>query len=299
MEQSSIDVRRFVRHDLSGARINKIYRIKGVWILDVHKGERTFIKIKPGGIWFSKTKPHAGRPGGFVMQLRKHLEGKRIDRVRQLGWDRIVVFEVGDYELVAELFGKGNLILVKDGVIVGCEKRKEWRHRTIKPGEEYVPPPSGKNFPEMSWEEFKKLEGPAGRVLVRDLSLGEYGKKMVEGIEGDFEDLDEEKKRELFEKAKELVENPPEKEWGEELKQEKGESRELKALRESLKRQRKSVERNREKAEELREKGKRVMRELGRVEGLLREGREKMKTGEEMSEGKLIRSRKRLRLELE
>lgn len=54
-------------------------------------------------------------PSGFTMKLRKHLKGKRIDEVLQLGTDRVLVLACGSGEarhhLVVELYDKGNVVL--------------------------------------------------------------------------------------------------------------------------------------------------------------------------------------------
>ncbi|MDD5096696.1 MAG: NFACT family protein, partial [Candidatus ainarchaeum sp.] len=63
--------------------------------------------------------------------------------VRQKGRDRIIIFDFGGMELIAEMFGGGNLVLVQDGKIVYVYERKEWKDRSLKPGEEYSFPPSG------------------------------------------------------------------------------------------------------------------------------------------------------------
>ncbi|RKP04085.1 hypothetical protein CXG81DRAFT_8721 [Caulochytrium protostelioides] len=52
-------------------------------------------------------------PSGFNAKLRKHLRTQRLTGVRQHGLDRIILFEFGTYyELVVELFGVGNIILL-------------------------------------------------------------------------------------------------------------------------------------------------------------------------------------------
>jgi predicted ribosome quality control (RQC) complex YloA/Tae2 family protein len=54
-------------------------------------------------------------PSNFCMKLRKHLRGKRLDDVRQLGVDRIVVFTFGSgpaaHHVILELYAGGNVIL--------------------------------------------------------------------------------------------------------------------------------------------------------------------------------------------
>jgi len=91
------------------------------------------------------TKPQVPPP--FVMALRKHLEGKKISSVTQLGVERILVMEFSGreskFKLITELFGGGNIILVSDeGKIMTLLRRAEYRGRALKPGETYKPPES-------------------------------------------------------------------------------------------------------------------------------------------------------------
>jgi len=50
-----------------------------------------------------------------LLQLRKHLNNKRLEKVAQLGFDRIVDFQFGSgeasYHVILELYDRGNIIL--------------------------------------------------------------------------------------------------------------------------------------------------------------------------------------------
>ena len=54
-------------------------------------------------------------PSLFTLKLRKHIRAKRLEDIRQLGADRIVVFTFGSGDLahhvILELYAAGNLIL--------------------------------------------------------------------------------------------------------------------------------------------------------------------------------------------
>lgn len=54
-------------------------------------------------------------PSGFSMKLRKHLKNKRLEKLEQLGVDRIVDFQFGvgeaAYHIIVELYDRGNIIL--------------------------------------------------------------------------------------------------------------------------------------------------------------------------------------------
>ncbi|MGH2448346.1 MAG: Rqc2 family fibronectin-binding protein [Chloroflexota bacterium] len=88
-------------------------------------------------------------PGGFLMQLRKHLDGARLVDCGQLPGERVFVLTFkGDrvYSLISEIMGKhSNIILVDDrDVVLGAVKvipSRLSRLRPILPGRPYRPPP--------------------------------------------------------------------------------------------------------------------------------------------------------------
>ena len=64
----------------------------------------------------------ADMPTHFTMQRRKHLRGKRLESVSQLGVDRIVDFRFGTgdtaFHLIVELYSQGNVVLVDSGYMI-------------------------------------------------------------------------------------------------------------------------------------------------------------------------------------
>ncbi len=99
----------------------------------------------------------ASEPPPFVMLLRKHLEGARIESIGQPRWERVLEIvagyrvsaesdEIVRFRLIIELMGRlSNIILCnEEGTILGSLKRVGAdvnRYRTISAGVPYVPPP--------------------------------------------------------------------------------------------------------------------------------------------------------------
>ncbi|MEW5748609.1 MAG: ribosome rescue protein RqcH [Candidatus Thermoplasmatota archaeon] len=84
------------------------------------------------------------QPSDFAMMLRKRVANARIAGVRQQGFDRIVVLTLEKeetFDLVLELFGDGNVILVKGGTIVQPLTSHTWKHRDVKAKREFAFPP--------------------------------------------------------------------------------------------------------------------------------------------------------------
>lgn len=83
-------------------------------------------------------------PPSFCMTLRKHLRNKRVVDIRQHDFDRIVVIKVsGGAELIIELFGHGNLLLLdSEGQIHIAQHYKKMKDRDVLPKRKYQYPPS-------------------------------------------------------------------------------------------------------------------------------------------------------------
>ena len=136
-----------------GARVQKIWQPDAESVvLEIHSGGNT------GWLWIgwdaefprvyvSPRKPSSMKePPGFAMALRARIDDKRVERVRQVGFDRLLEIQIGDHELIVELMGKhANAILVgpdgkvvSAGKIVGASKSK----RPVISGRPYEAPPN-------------------------------------------------------------------------------------------------------------------------------------------------------------
>ncbi|MFV2015443.1 MAG: NFACT RNA binding domain-containing protein, partial [Candidatus Heimdallarchaeota archaeon] len=82
----------------------------------------------------------------YCKSLRSHLRDKRINSIEQRDLDRIVMINIGPddgYELVIELFGNGNLILVSpERKILSALTYRKMRDRDIHPGRDFIHMPS-------------------------------------------------------------------------------------------------------------------------------------------------------------
>lgn len=59
--------------------------------------------------------PKEASPNQFAMKLRKHIKNKRVEYIRQLGYDRIVDIQFGSkeaaYHIIIELYDRGNICI--------------------------------------------------------------------------------------------------------------------------------------------------------------------------------------------
>ncbi len=138
---SSFDIKACVEElkELVGGKVEKVYHHPPNEIrIRIYAGKKVDLVIEAGRrIHLTKFPKQAPRfPSAFAMLLRKHLEGARILSIEQYDFDRVVVidFERGEEKrrLVAELFSKGNVVLLDgdDRVIMPLK-------HTVKVGERY------------------------------------------------------------------------------------------------------------------------------------------------------------------
>jgi len=133
---------------LEKGKIDKIYQPENdELILQIHaSGEgKKLIKIVCGKyLCLTSSKSSSEQPKSFCMLLRKYLENAKIKEIKQIGFERIVQISIenkeGIIDLFFEFFDKGNMILVKDGVIIAPLQQQIWKERTIKPKEVYKYP---------------------------------------------------------------------------------------------------------------------------------------------------------------
>ena len=144
---------------------------EGKEFLHFHVGKWLFTSKK------SRDMPQ--QPSDFAMMLRKRVTNARIAGVRQQGFDRIVVLTLEKeetFELVLELFGDGNVILVKDGAIVQPLTSHTWKHRDVKAKREFsfpppVPDPSVIDAPALL-EILRSSDADLVRTVATKLNLG-------------------------------------------------------------------------------------------------------------------------------
>ncbi len=171
------------REHIEGGFFKKIYQIgEREFLFKIYKGENKPLYVNLRGWLFFQNRETPLEPSMFVMFLRKRFSGKKILKFYQLNFDRIVVFEVPDgYSLIIELFGEGNIIVAKDGIIERAYKEREWRHRSIIKGEEYVPPPQSmhplENI-EKVCDEINASKYDVVRTLARRFNLGKYAEEV-------------------------------------------------------------------------------------------------------------------------
>ena len=150
------------------------------------------LAISTKGMWVTKMLFKQVEENDLVRNARKELERSRIISIQQLDSERIAILKFEHHDskiryLICEFFGQGNIIICDESMkIISILNPLEVRHRTLRIGLKYAPPPSyGSDIFKISIEEFnskfqnetKNLE--ITKWLGRILSLP---KKFVEEI---------------------------------------------------------------------------------------------------------------------
>jgi len=177
---SSLDVTASVRdlQALVGGHIDKVYHPslehlvlavrmpgEGKYFIHFHVGAWLYVSDKSGEM------PQT--PSDFAMMLRKRITNARVNSIRQQGFERIAVLELEKdekFDLVLELFGDGNAILVKDGTIIQPLTSHTWKHRDVRARKPFVFPPPVPNPLAISEAEFLNLLQSSDADLVRTVA---------------------------------------------------------------------------------------------------------------------------------
>ncbi len=181
----SLDIHAWIeenREKIEGGFFKKIYQVgEREFLFKIYKGETRPLYVNLRGWIFFQGRETPMEPSMFVMFLRKRFSGKKILRFYQLNFDRIVIFETQDgYQLVLELFGDGNVVVVKDGIIERAFVEREWRHRRVMRDENYTPPPQALHplrDIDLLCDEIENSKYDVVRTVARRFNLGRYAEE--------------------------------------------------------------------------------------------------------------------------
>ncbi|MDP6155103.1 MAG: ribosome rescue protein RqcH [Candidatus Thermoplasmatota archaeon] len=138
--------------------------------------------IGPGRLLFCTHKSfiYPMIPHSFAMLLRKYLRNRRLLRIYQHRFDRVLTIEFGHvddhHKLILEMFKEGNVILVKDEGIIQPLFSRSYSARTIRARHDYLFPPERYNpkgkEPSRFIDVMETTELDAVRCLAMELNLG-------------------------------------------------------------------------------------------------------------------------------
>ncbi len=146
-KESSLDFYAFIniyKNDIENSYIKKIYQLNEtdfifqIYRSDIKKKE-LFISLSKGIAFYDAERPESASI--TAMTLRKYLSEKRIIKIEQINFDRVLKMTLHTgQELIIELFSKGNIIITENNVISFALDHHIYKSRKIIVGEPYMPP---------------------------------------------------------------------------------------------------------------------------------------------------------------
>ncbi len=176
---SSLDIISIVRElneIIGGGKIQKIYQVGDEILFHIYSNhQKHVLRIILGKLIhltkYVKENPQV--PTNFCMYLRKYFKGGIIKEITQPRLERIVKIKIKkevERNIIFELFGQGNAIVVENGIIKNCIKFQRFSFREIKPGVEYSLPPSNYDLSNLDFLEFKRIIKQSEKEIVRCLA---------------------------------------------------------------------------------------------------------------------------------
>ena len=144
--------------------------------------------VSTTGMWITKKKIDSIEPNKLLRRLRSDLLRSKIEKIEQIGTERIAYLTFSNFEnrfvLIVEFFGEGNLLLCNyNKKILALLHSIDVKHRQLRVGSDYVPPPTDgidiKNFKKDEFVKILTSSTTIGKTIGRGLGLP---KKYVEEI---------------------------------------------------------------------------------------------------------------------
>lgn len=183
---TSIEVYFMVKElqELTESKIDQVYANDDEVLFSLHKQEfgKKFLRIKNEILYITKEKSVQNEtPSNFCTILRKNIVNWRIKSITQIESERILDIELyfkdQRFHVIVELFGGGNVILLKNDVIVIAKTQKTYTSRKIAPKEKYEYPKQNYNFLKIDRDVLKKILNESEKenivkTIAMDLFLG-------------------------------------------------------------------------------------------------------------------------------
>ena len=180
-----------IGHKIAGCYVSNIYGInRNSLLFKLHHPDKPdiLLMISSIGMWTTSKKIDPIEPNKLLRRLRSDLLRSKIEKIEQIGTERIAYLTFSNFDnrfvLIVEFFSEGNLLLCNyNKKILALLHSIDVRHRQLRVGVEYKPPPQdGIDVLDLKKDEFKKIVSSStqiGKIIGRGLGLP---KKYVEEI---------------------------------------------------------------------------------------------------------------------
>ena len=180
-----------IGHKIEGCYVSNIYGInRNSLLFKMRHPDKPdiMLMLSTMGMWTTSKKIDPIEPNKLLRRLRSDLLRSKIEKVEQIGTERIAYLTFSNFDnrfvLIVEFFGEGNMLLCNySKKILALMHSIDVRHRQVRIGLEYKPPPEdGIDIIDLKKEEFKEILSTStsiGKIIGRGLGLP---KKYVEEI---------------------------------------------------------------------------------------------------------------------
>jgi len=180
-----------IGHEIEGCYVSNIYGInRNSLLFKMRHPDKPdiMLMLSTMGMWTTSKKIDPIEPNKLLRRLRSDLLRSKIEKVEQIGTERIAYLTFSNFDnrfvLIVEFFGEGNILLCNySKKILALMHSIDVRHRQLRIGLEYKPPPQdGIDIIDLKKEEFKEILSTStsiGKIIGRGLGLP---KKYVEEI---------------------------------------------------------------------------------------------------------------------
>jgi predicted ribosome quality control (RQC) complex YloA/Tae2 family protein len=182
-----------ISNSVDGYYVNNIYAINRNSVLfKLHHPEKPdiFFVVSTIGMWFSTIKIDQMDENRLVKRLRDDLLRMKITKIEQIGVERIAYLTFSGFDkefvLICEFFGDGNILLCDKSLkVLALLHSIEVRHRELKVGTIYTPPPQkGLNIfdiNEKNFDDARSVTTPIVKWLGRAFGLPSKYAEMILG----------------------------------------------------------------------------------------------------------------------
>ena len=172
-----------IGHEIEGCYVSNIYGInRNSLLFKMRHPDKPdiMLMLSTMGMWTTSKKIDPIEPNKLLRRLRSDLLRSKIEKVEQIGTERIAYLTFSNFDnrfvLIVEFFGEGNMLLCNySKKILALMHSIDVRHRQLRIGLEYKPPPEdGIDIIDLKKEEFKEILSTStsiGKIIGRGLGL--------------------------------------------------------------------------------------------------------------------------------
>jgi len=151
--------------------LKRIYKSENFVFEFKPKKERFYLVVGKNFCYLDTEKTEEKETTGFVNFLSNKLKNKKLLKIEQNDFNKVLVLQFSDFDLILEFIGKGNIILVdKENRIIASFIQREFKDRKIIIGGKYEFPSSANVEEYLKIKDLNKLH--LGKIYKEEILKG-------------------------------------------------------------------------------------------------------------------------------